>query len=58
MRSCRPTPHPSVLALLFAGLLLVHPASARKGVSLDVADDPTLGETTAELVLIEIADFQ
>lgn len=39
-------------------LLLPSLAPAKKGPTLNVADDPSLGDTTAEVVLIEVADFQ
>lgn len=40
--------------LLFATAL----PAAGQGPDLDVGDDPSVGEKTAGLVLVEIADFQ
>ena len=44
--------------VLMLGLLLPPASEAGKGPTLNVGDDPTLGAATAELVLIEVADFQ
>jgi len=45
--------------LCTAGLLLATaPLAAGQGPDLDVGDDPSVGEKTAALVLVEVADFQ
>lgn len=42
-----------------AGLLFAAAVpAAGKGPDLDVGDDPSLGEKSAGLVLVEVADFQ
>ena len=43
---------------IIGGLAMVAPAEAKKPRKISIADDPTLGERTAELVMIEISDFQ
>lgn len=50
-----------LLAWTCAGILalaIAAPGEAKKPQTISIADDPTMGERTAELVLIEIGDFQ
>ena len=52
-------PSPRLLTcLIFAGLVAAASPAAAKGPKLDVGDDPSIGESTAGLVVIEVADFQ
>lgn len=53
------TPSPMAPVLFFSGLLLAAALpAADKGPDLDVGDDPSMGEKSAGLVLVEVADFQ
>jgi len=48
-----------LLAWTCAGILaLAGPSVAKKPRTISIADDPTLGERSAALVLVEISDFQ
>ena len=55
--STKPSP-PLLTWLICAGLLAAASSAAAKGPKLDVGDDPSVGERTAGLVVIEVADFQ
>ena len=56
--SRRTTPFALALSLICVGILTALPAMARKGITLTTGDDPSIGERTAVLVLVEVADFQ
>lgn len=43
---------------VLVGLALAAPLAAKKPKTISVVDDPTMGERTAALVMIEIGDFQ
>ena len=47
-----------VTVLVSVTIALDAPLIAKKGPVLLVRDDPSIGESTAPLVLIEFADFQ
>ena len=48
----------AALAMWAMGVLLVGSGAGAKGFKIPVDDDPSLGERTAPLVLVEVADFQ